>query len=105
MRNEIMKRFEYIREDGTCEYCDETIYTTPLNPHDPRADWGSWCDVCEWHSEDDGPTRIKQPSELTLDDMKHIKRTLSKIVRGELSIEVIYMLLFDTILTEVEEND
>ena len=43
---------------STCEDCGERINHRPMNEGAWGGDWIASCSICEWHSEDEGDSRI-----------------------------------------------
>ena len=110
MKRNIMDEFDWIKEDGVCDDCKQTVYTTPLSQADPYADWGHWCDVCEWHSEGVS-SRIRKPEEFTLDMIIDLKRTLDSVMttiarndRYDETYEELAKLKFRTLIIENEDE-
>jgi hypothetical protein len=42
----------------TCDDCGEEINHRPMNEGALGGDWVASCSICEWHSEDEGDSRI-----------------------------------------------
>ena len=58
-----------------CEGCNEPIDNKPAGAY--GGDWYSSCNICDWHSEGDGHTTIKQG--LTLEELVAHKKKLNKL--------------------------
>lgn len=58
-----------------CTGCNEPIHRQP--PLSYGGDWYASCDVCEWHSEGDERTTIKQG--LTLEELVAHKKKLNRL--------------------------
>ena len=58
-----------------CEGCNEPIDNRPAGAY--GGDWYSSCNICEWHSEDEGSSTIKQG--LTHEELVAHKKQLNLI--------------------------
>ena len=58
-----------------CEGCNEPIDNKPAGAY--GGDWYSSCNICDWHSEGDEHTTIKQG--LTLEELVAHKKKLNKL--------------------------
>lgn len=58
-----------------CTGCNETIDHYPAGAY--GGDWYSSCNICDWHSEGDEHTTIKQG--LTLEELVAHKKELNKL--------------------------
>jgi len=59
--------------DRICEGCNEKYDHYPAGAY--GGDWYSSCNICEWHSEGEGPSTIKQG--LTLEELVAHKKKLN----------------------------
>ena len=69
-------RFEQEPNDGLCPHCNTEIIEMMADEGCPGGDWYSCCDVCEWHSEGDCDSKIKNG--LTVQETVELKLMLSK---------------------------
>ena len=58
-----------------CDGCNEPIDNYPAGEY--GGDWYSSCNICEWHSEGEGSSTIKQG--LTLEELVAHKKRLNKL--------------------------
>ncbi len=58
-----------------CDGCNEPIDNRPADAY--GGDWYSSCNICEWHSEGEGSSTIKQG--LTLEELVAHKKRLNKL--------------------------
>lgn len=58
-----------------CDGCNEPIGNYPAGSY--GGDWYSSCNVCEWHSEGEGSSTIKQG--LTLEELVAHKKRLNEL--------------------------
>ena len=58
-----------------CNGCNEPIDNYPAGAY--GGDWYSSCNICEWHSEGEGSSTIKQG--LTLEELVAHKKRLNKL--------------------------
>ena len=61
--------------DRICEGCNEPIDNRPAGAYE--GDWYSSCNICEWHSEGEGSSTIKQG--LTLEELVAHKKKLNAL--------------------------
>jgi hypothetical protein len=64
--------------DRICEGCNEKYDHYPAGTY--GGDWYSSCNICEWHSEGEGPSTIKQG--LTLEELVAHKKKLNKLYKS-----------------------